>query len=261
MAKIRRDFKRKIPGSELPPDKKLSIPERLKKYIPFMKPAVPVSGPVSEETGTTVESSEPEASDTTTSTNVSTAATGSTDPGNSTSTTSTSSDMEPFIGEIRMFAANFAPRGWALCNGQIMNIIDNQPLFSLIGTTYGGDGRNTFALPDLRGRSPMHAGTGPGLSDRLIGHSGGYETVTLSNSQIPEHTHRVKCSNQPANNSSPIGKVPAQGQEIYADPQANDYMHTDMLTNTGGSQPHPNMHPFLAVNFIIALEGIYPPRS
>lgn len=261
MAKIRRDFKPKTPASELPTVKKLSLADRLKKNIPFLRPSVPVSEPVSEGTETSVESTEPEASGTTTSTNVSTAGTGSTDPGNSTSTTSTSSDMEPFIGEIRMFAGNFAPRGWALCNGQILNVSDNQALFSLIGIAYGGDGRTTFALPDLRGRSPMHAGTGPGLSDRLIGHSGGYETVTLNNSQLPEHTHRVKSSNQPANNISPIGKVPAQGQEIYADPQANDYMHTDMLNSTGGNQPHPNMHPFLVVNFIIALEGIFPPRS
>ncbi len=175
---------------------------------------------------------------------------------------------EPFIGEIRMFAGNFAPRGWAFCNGQLLPIAQNSALFSILGTTYGGDGRTTFALPDLRGRAPMQWGDGPGLTPRPLGEKGGAENVTLIASQMPSHNHVLSASSQQGDQFSPEGNVPAvllsattgQPENLYhATP--NTTMASQALGVTGGSQPHNNMQPFLCVSFIIALVGIFPSHS
>lgn len=175
---------------------------------------------------------------------------------------------EPFIGEIRMFAGNFAPRGWALCNGQLLAISQNTALFSLLGITYGGDGRTTFALPNLQGRAPLHPGNGPGLSPRQPGETGGEETVTLDSSRMPAHTHGVRCSSTTGDQATPVGNVCAvgagqRGQVFYADaPGASPPALNDgAVGNAGGGAPHNNLPPYLAVNFIIALQGVYPSRS
>ncbi|WP_347839977.1 tail fiber protein [uncultured Draconibacterium sp.] len=179
--------------------------------------------------------------------------------------------MEPFLGQIIMFAGNFAPRGWAMCEGQLLPINSNQALFSILGTTYGGDGRTTFALPDLRGRVAMHPGSGPGLSTYRLGQKGGVEDVTLNINQIPSHTHNgtgtVQAASGQPDETSPIGTVPApltNGTEGYAE-TASGSMKTDGVTlniqNTGGNLAHNNIQPFNCVNFIIALQGIFPSRS
>lgn len=172
--------------------------------------------------------------------------------------------MEQFIGEIRMFAGNFAPRSWAFCDGQLLPIAQNSALFSILGTTYGGDGRTTFALPDLRGRLPMHPGNGPGLTPRTLGESGGTETVTLMASQMPAHNHSVGCHSN-ADQAAPAGNLPATevsgAAPIYSDQPADGTMNPAMIGMAGGSQPHDNMSPFLCVSFIIALEGIFPSRN
>ena len=160
-----------------------------------------------------------------------------------------------------MFAGNYAPRGWAFCHGQILNISENSALFSLLGTSYGGDGRITFGLPDLRGRTPLCAGHGPDLSDYREGQSGGYEKTTLTQHQLPSHSHQVKCAASDADTTDPAGKTLARGQMIYGQAEGSTYMAQEMITETGQNQPVPIMQPYLAVNFIIALEGIYPPRS
>jgi microcystin-dependent protein len=171
---------------------------------------------------------------------------------------------EPFIAEIRIFAGNFAPRGWAFCNGQLLPIAQNTALFSLIGTIYGGDGRTTVGLPNLQGRAPMHAGRGPGLTDRRLGGSAGVETVTLSEAQMPAHTHTLRGSQAPADQDDPSSDtVVAQpvGPTIYA-PSANlTPMANQALPAAGGSQAHSNLQPFLVMNFIIALVGLFPTRS
>lgn len=174
---------------------------------------------------------------------------------------------DPFIGEIRMFAGNFAPTGWALCQGQILAIAQNTALFSLLGTTYGGNGQTTFALPDLRGRSPMQQGQGPGLSPRTLGEQGGSETVTLLTNQMPAHTHSHLASGAQGDQVTPEGNFDAvlldpntqQPQSQYG-AAANTTMNPTTIGAAGGSQPHSNMSPFLCLNFIIALEGIYPSR-
>ena len=166
---------------------------------------------------------------------------------------------EPFIGEIKLVGFNFPPRGWALCDGQLLAIASNQALFSLLGTTFGGDGRTTFALPDLRGRSPVHVGTGPGLSPMAWGQEAGAETATLNISQIPAHRHPVRCNNGGPNVVSPEGNYLAQG-EIYHD-ASNALMHGDITETVGGGQSHENRSPYLAVNFAIALVGLYPSRN
>ncbi len=170
--------------------------------------------------------------------------------------------MEPFIGQIQAFGFDFAPRGWAKCDGQLLAISSHTSLFSLLGTIYGGDGRTSFALPDLRGRSPMHEGRGPGLTERRIGHKSGEEYHTLSTNEIPSHSHYPVCSNAAANQHLPAGHAPADEGNVQFN-LFTDAPNAQMkaTTSTGGSQAHNNMHPYLALNYCIALEGIYPSRS
>ena len=173
---------------------------------------------------------------------------------------------EPFIAEIRIFAGNFAPRSWAFCDGQLLPVSQNTALFSLIGTTYGGDGRTTTALPNLQGRSAMHPGRGPGLTARRLGQRLGTETVTLSEAQIPSHTHTLRGTTQPGNLNAPSNTAAfarSSGTELY---QSNTTaslvdMASAAISTTGGSQSHTNVQPFLTLNFIIALQGLYPSRS
>jgi microcystin-dependent protein len=177
---------------------------------------------------------------------------------------------EPFVGEIRMFAGNFAPRGWAFCDGQLLAVSQNDALFSLLGTLYGGDGTTTFGLPDLRGRLPMHAGNGPGLTARPLASSGGEESVTLSESELPAHTHTVSGALQTAESGTttdPAGAIPAvSGREALYGPATDtvlgDPVAVPATTDAGGgSASHPNMPPYLGVHFIIALVGIFPSRT
>lgn len=171
---------------------------------------------------------------------------------------------EPFVGEIRMFAGNFAPRGWAFCDGQLLAVSQNDALFSLLGTIYGGDGRTTFGLPDLRGRLPIHAGHGPGLSFRNLGAKGGEEEVTLTTNQLPGHSHPLRASIDTADDTSLQGKVPGRtgpsNIDIYNETGPFVALSDQTMTATGGSQSHSNIQPFLCVHFIIALFGIYPSR-
>jgi len=169
---------------------------------------------------------------------------------------------EPFVAEIRIFAGNFAPRGWAFCNGQLLPISQNTALFSLIGTTYGGDGRSTTALPDLQGRIPMHPGQGPGLTSRRLGERGGVELVTLSEAQMPNHNHPMMGTEEEADRPAPASdRMLAEGESVYGGASNLVPMASGALPNTGGSQPHNNLQPFLTINFIIALVGLYPSRS
>lgn len=168
---------------------------------------------------------------------------------------------EPFLAEIRIFAGNFAPRGWAFCNGQLLPIAQNTALFSLIGTTYGGDGRTTTALPNLKGRAPMHPGRGPGLTARRLGQRGGTETVTLTEAQMPNHTHTLRAEeDEPGDDNDPNNQVVARAG-VWAAPNNLVAMRPDALTNAGGSLAHNNVQPFLTMNFIIALVGLYPSRG
>ena len=170
---------------------------------------------------------------------------------------------EPFLGEIRMTGFNFAPLGWALCDGQLLPINQNTALFSLLGTQFGGNGQTNFALPDLRGRVPVHQGQGNGLSPRSMGEQGGAEAVTLAQNQMPAHTHTIAASSNAATSRDAVGNFPAKeaaGQtEVYAT-SSDSTMSGAMVGVAGGSQPHDNLQPFLTVNFIIALQGIYPAR-
>lgn len=170
---------------------------------------------------------------------------------------------EPFVGEIRMFAGTFAPRGWALCDGQLLAISSNDALFSLLGTIYGGDGRTTFGLPDLRGRLPIHAGSGPGLSPRRLGATLGVESVTLGLAQLPSHGHVPQASTAAGTQSSPAGAVlaSAPGVRIYRPTPPVAAMHASAITSSGGNGSHNNVMPFQCLNFIIALVGIYPSRT
>jgi microcystin-dependent protein len=170
---------------------------------------------------------------------------------------------EPFLGEIRMVGFNFAPRGWAICAGQLVSIAQNSAVFALLGTTYGGDGVTTFALPDLRGRLPIHMGTGPGLSNYQIGQQSGAEGVTLLTSQLPMHTHQLNATKDGTRTGSPNGALLGSGEaDLYNHDFANTaVMSPGTLGQAGGNQPHENMHPFLCINFVIALEGIFPSRS
>lgn len=167
---------------------------------------------------------------------------------------------DPFLAEIRMFAGNFAPRGWALCNGQIMAISQNQALFSLLGTTYGGNGQTTFALPDLRGRVAVHEGQGPGLSPVNLGEVGGAEATTLTANQMPSHSHLAGGTQAAQTSSRPSGNVPSAGG-AYSSPPDGSTMNAGFIHNTGGGQPFSNRAPYLGLNFIIALEGIFPSRN
>ena len=172
---------------------------------------------------------------------------------------------DPFVAEIRMFAGNFAPRGWALCNGQILPISQNTALFSLLGTTYGGNGQSTFALPDLQGRAPMHAGSGPGLSPHFLGEEAGVDSVTLLTSEMPSHSHLLLGTNARAGVGSPDGNTlnRSVGENAYQTTSTSSLvaMAPAMVAPVGGNLPHNNRQPYLTVTFIIALQGIYPPRS
>lgn len=176
---------------------------------------------------------------------------------------------DPYIGQITLFAGNFAPRNWMLCNGQILSIAEYDTLFALIGTTYGGDGVTTFALPDLRGRLPVHVGTGAGLPTIYLGVRDGLENVTLTSSQIPQHTHSLSslaasgaAATGNATNTSPIGNRPASGAaKVYAVTAPTTPLNTASLENTGGNQAHPNLMPYVCVNYIIAVFGIFPSRN
>jgi microcystin-dependent protein len=170
----------------------------------------------------------------------------------------------PYIGEIRMFAGNFAPQGWAECAGQLLPIAENDALFTLIGTTYGGDGQETFALPDLRGRIPIHAGQGAGLSTRTLGEVGGVETVTLTTNQLPVHTHPLMGSVDNATQASPANNILAQPStiDLYRPATVPSVaLSPNAITAVGGSQPHENQQPFLCITFIISLFGVFPTQS
>jgi len=173
---------------------------------------------------------------------------------------------DPFLAEIRMFGGNFAPTGWALCNGQLIPISQNTALFSLLGTNYGGDGRVTFGLPNLMGAAPMQQGQGAGLSTRSLGETGGVPSVTLLTSEMPAHTHQVNALDAGGDVTTPnnalwasalLGRV---GTNMYSSAAPNQMMNPMTTGITGGSQPHNNMPPYLCVSFIIALQGIFPQR-
>jgi microcystin-dependent protein len=173
---------------------------------------------------------------------------------------------DPFVAEIRIFPFNFAPRGWAWCNGQVLPISQNTALFSLLGTTYGGDGKTTFALPDLQGHAPMHPGQGPGLSLHDLGETGGSETVTLLESEIPSHSHALRANSDIANVQSP-----SPARSLARSQNASAYQTTtnqnlaalsgQALAPAGGDQPHNNLQPYLTFYFCIALQGVFPPRG
>lgn len=172
---------------------------------------------------------------------------------------------EPFLGMISIYGFNFAPRGWAMCNGQILPIAQNTALFSLLGTTYGGNGQTTFALPDLRSRVPIHFGQGPGLSSYDLGQSAGVESVTLTTNEIPAHPHPINCTDTDGDSSKPPGNILATnstGAGSYFSGAANGQLNaTSIPPSGGGNQPHTNIQPYLALNFCIALEGIFPSRN
>lgn len=180
--------------------------------------------------------------------------------------------QDPFVGEIRIFAGNFPPRGWAFCDGQILPISQNTALFSLLGTYYGGNGSSTFALPNLNGRTPIGAGQGAGLTDRVLGESGGEDATTLVASELPSHQHAMTTSgsvampatNAVGNSDSPAGTHPANVANAYSATAGSSMKTTDYaieLSNTGSSNPHNNLQPYLVVRYIIALQGVYPPRQ
>jgi microcystin-dependent protein len=172
---------------------------------------------------------------------------------------------DPFVAEIRMFAGNFAPTGWALCAGQLMPISQNTALFSLLGTYYGGDGKSTFGLPDLEGSAPMGAGQGQGLSDRFLGEQSGEEAVTLLQTEMPVHTHIWMAGEDPANQGIPDpARVVAPGVATYwQTPATGPFVQANpnMLSVAGSSFPHNNLMPYLGITYIIALQGVFPPRT
>jgi len=171
--------------------------------------------------------------------------------------------VEPFIGEIRYVAFNFAPLGWALCEGQTLPIAQNTALFSLLGTTFGGDGVRTFNLPDMRGRVPVAPGQGPGLSDRILGETGGQESVALTVQQMPKHRHALRAVSGSADTTSPTGGALANSSSvaIYSTSVPNTTLFNESIGHTGRGEPHENMQPFLGMTCIIALEGIFPARN
>ncbi|MFE4569846.1 phage tail protein [Paenibacillus chitinolyticus] len=178
---------------------------------------------------------------------------------------------DAYLGEIRIFAGNFAPRGWALCNGQLMPVSQNSALFAILGIQYGGDGKTTFALPNLMGKAPMHQGAGQGLTPRVVGQSVGSPAVTLLTTGIPSHTHIPQSVNAAGSETNPTGNFWAQSppegrpgretQRNLYDPTPNVQMNPLNISVTGGSQPHNNMQPYLAMNFIICLSGEFPPKQ
>jgi microcystin-dependent protein len=163
---------------------------------------------------------------------------------------------EPFLSEVKIVSFNFAPRGWAFCNGQLLPINQNQALFSLLGTTYGGNGQTTFALPNLQGRIPIHFGNG-----HTLGEAGGAESHTLITSEMPAHTHTFSASNATPNQGTPAGNMWASNSGAYSSAQPDAIMNPASISNTGGSQPHTNVQPYLVLNFIIALQGIFPSQN
>lgn len=171
--------------------------------------------------------------------------------------------FEPLLGSIMLFAGTFAPRGWAFCNGQLLSIASNSALFSIIGTLYGGDGRTTFALPDLRGRAPVGAGQGPGLSNYPIGNKVGSETTTLTVNNLPSHSHTLKGSSSPGISNLPNGGVAAANRDgiLHYGYDADINMNSSSIANTGGNQPINNVQPVLGMHYCIALQGVFPPRS
>jgi len=181
--------------------------------------------------------------------------------------------QKPFLGEVQIFAGNFAPRDWAFCDGQLLPIAQNTALFSLLGTTYGGDGRTTFGLPDLRGRAAMHPGRGPGLASRRLGEKVGTETVTLTTAQIPSHSHTGTTSTTKIDLSTNVGTsdtsdgqhignhLGAFNEDATPDAKLGGVTSGTTINNTGGGQPHNNMQPSTTVNYIIALQGTFPSRN
>ncbi len=171
---------------------------------------------------------------------------------------------DPFVAEIRIFPFNFAPRGWAWCDGQLLPLSQNTALFSLLGTTYGGNGKSNFALPDLQGRAPMHPGQGPGLSLRDLGETGGSETVSLLESEIPSHAHALRANNTLSDSPLPAGNVFGRylNNGFHSDAvNSIGAMSGNALTPAGGDQPHNNLQPYLTFYFCIALQGVFPPRT
>jgi microcystin-dependent protein len=172
---------------------------------------------------------------------------------------------DPFVAEIRIFPFNFAPKGWAFCDGQILPISQNTALFSLLGTMYGGDGKSTFALPNLQGSVPLHRGGGPGLSERFQGEQGGSPTVTLLDSEMPFHNHNVAATAQPGEDPTPDNRSLARsvGAQLYQSNTSTNLVQLapQALAVAGASLPHNNMMPYLTLNFCIALQGVFPPRS
>jgi len=173
---------------------------------------------------------------------------------------------DPFVAEIRIFPFNFAPKGWAFCNGQLMPLSQNTALFSLVGTTYGGDGKTTFGLPNLQGSAPMFWGQGSGLSLHDLGETGGSETITLTQSEMPSHTHNIRAdAADPADVQAPSSAVvlarSSGGNAYGTNPSAMVQLANAMVASVGGDLPHNNMQPYLTLNFCIALQGVYPPRS
>jgi microcystin-dependent protein len=173
---------------------------------------------------------------------------------------------DPFVAEIRIFPFNFAPKGWAFCDGQILPISQNTALFSLLGTTYGGDGKSNFALPNMQGNAPMHPGQGPGLSLHDLGETGGSDTVTLLQSEMPAHSHALNCAASVGNRTTPAANSISRltGSTPYVPDSANP-PHVNMafaaIPPAGGDQPHNNLQPYLTLNFCIALQGVFPPRT
>lgn len=168
---------------------------------------------------------------------------------------------EPFLAEVRMVGFNFAPRGWAFCDGQILPINQNQSLYSLLGTTYGGDGRTSFALPDLRGRAPIHVGRSNGGDEHTLGQKSGEETHTLSVNELPNHRHEIMASSANADAPTPSGHVLASANNVWHDSSNLTGLRSGTIAPTGGGQAHDNMQPSLALNFCIALQGLFPSRN
>jgi microcystin-dependent protein len=170
---------------------------------------------------------------------------------------------DPFVAEIRIFPFNFAPKGWAWCDGQLMPLSQNTALFSLLGTTYGGNGKSNFALPDLQGRAPMHPGQGPGLSLHDLGETGGSETVSLLESEIPAHIHTMRAAPEAGEENDPAGAALGVtiGNTLYNNGSTLAALAPEALAPAGGDQPHNNMQPYLTFYFCIALQGVFPPRT